>query len=53
MKRAALLFSNEYEFHIIVEKTGWSAEEILGRVGIQVTTLGAAGVRIAQKGAED
>lgn len=49
---AALLFSNEYESHVILEKTGWSADEVLARVGIQVTTLGADGVRITQKGAE-
>src|SRR3954466_8311426 len=43
---AAYLFSNEYESHLIESKTGWSAEEILSRVGTQVITLGAAGVRI-------
>ena len=43
---AAILFSNEYESHMIEQKTGWSADEILSRVGIQVTTLGADGVRI-------
>jgi adenosine kinase len=49
---AALLFSNEYESHMIEQKTGWSGEEILGRVGIQVTTLGAEGVRILRRGEE-
>jgi adenosine kinase len=43
---AAYLFSNEYESHLIESKTGWSAAEILSRVGTQVITLGAAGVRI-------
>ncbi len=43
---AAYLFSNEYESHLIESKTGWSAEEIVSRVGVQVITLGAAGVRI-------
>ncbi|HVX53269.1 carbohydrate kinase family protein [Nocardioides sp.] len=47
---AALLFSNEYESHMIEQKTGWSAEEVLERVGTQVTTLGADGVRITRKG---
>jgi adenosine kinase len=46
---AAYLFSNEYESAMIEQKTGWSAEEILERVGTQVTTLGAAGVRITRK----
>jgi adenosine kinase len=43
---AAFLFSNEYESHMIEQKTGWSAEEILSRVDIQVTTLGKDGVRV-------
>lgn len=47
---AAILFSNEYESHLIEQKTGWSAEEILERVGTQVTTLGKDGVRITRKG---
>jgi adenosine kinase len=47
---AAILFSNEYESHLIESKTGWSAEEILERVGTQVTTLGADGVRISRRG---
>ena len=51
---AAYLFSNEYESHMIEQKTGWSADEVLDRVGTQVTTLGAAGVRITSKdGATD
>jgi adenosine kinase len=49
---AALLFSNEYESHMIEQKTGWSAAEVLERVGTQVTTLGADGVRITRKGEE-
>jgi adenosine kinase len=47
---AAYLFSNEYESHMIESKTGWSPEEILSRVGTQVMTLGAAGVRILAEG---
>lgn len=43
---AALLFSNEYESHLIESKTGWSADEVLDRVDIQVTTLGPTGVRV-------
>ena len=50
---AAYLFSNEYESHMIEAKTGWSAEEILDRVGVQVTTLGKDGVKIQQRGAAD
>jgi adenosine kinase len=43
---AAYLFCNEYEKSLIETKTGWSAEEILGKVGTRVTTLGARGARI-------
>ena len=49
---AAYLFSNEYESHMIEQKTGWSAAEVLDRVGTQVTTLGPAGVRISSKAGE-
>jgi len=49
---ATFLFSNEYESHMIEQKTGWSAEEILDRVGTQVTTLGKDGVRITRRGEE-
>ena len=37
---AAFLFSNEYESHLIESKTGWSADEILDRVGTQVIHAG-------------
>ena len=47
---ATILFSNEYESHMIEQKTGWSTAEVLSRVGTQVTTLGAQGVRITREG---
>lgn len=50
---AAYLFSNEYESHLIEQKTGWSAAEVLSRVGTQVTTLGAEGVRVSRNGEPD
>ncbi|WP_110205738.1 carbohydrate kinase family protein [Nocardioides daejeonensis] len=50
---AAILVSNEYEASLITQKTGWSREEVLDRVGIWVVTLGEKGVRIEQKGAEE
>lgn len=49
---ADILFSNEYESSLITQKTGWSAEEVLDRVGTWVVTLGAAGVRVERKGQE-
>ncbi|SDC60422.1 carbohydrate kinase family protein [Nocardioides lianchengensis] len=50
---AAILFSNEYESHLIEQKTGWSADEVLSRVGTQVTTLGAQGVKVSRSGEPD
>jgi adenosine kinase len=50
---AAYLCSNEYESHMIEAKTGWSADEVLARVGVQVTTLGKDGVRVRQRGEDD
>ncbi|MFT4085276.1 MAG: carbohydrate kinase family protein [Nocardioides sp.] len=50
---AEMLFTNEYESHIIEKKTGWSGDEIVARVGTQVTTLGAEGVRIRRQGEDD
>jgi adenosine kinase len=47
---AAYLFSNEYEAALTEKKTGWSPGEILDRVGIRVTTLGADGARIERQG---
>ena len=47
---AAYLFTNEYESALIEQKTGWSAEEILDRVAVRVTTHGPKGVRIDRKG---
>jgi adenosine kinase len=49
---ASILFSNEYESALIEKKTGWSAAEVLDRVGTQVVTLGAEGVRIDRAGEE-
>ena len=47
---ARYLFSNEYEAALIEQKTGWSADDVLERVGTRVTTLGARGSRIERAG---
>ncbi|MER7133731.1 carbohydrate kinase family protein [Streptosporangium saharense] len=47
---AAYLFGNDYERGLIEQKTGWSGEEILERVGVRVTTLGPKGVVIDRRG---
>lgn len=47
---ARYLFNNEYEAALIEAKTGWSADDVLERVGTRVTTLGARGSRIERAG---
>lgn len=47
---AAGLFTNEYERQLLQQKTGWSAGEILGKVGAWVTTLGASGAEVRRGG---
>ena len=48
---AAYLFTNEYEAALVESRTGWSAEQVLARVGTRVTTLGAAGARVERRDA--
>ncbi|AWW35996.1 carbohydrate kinase family protein [Streptomyces cadmiisoli] len=47
---AAYLFGNAYERGLCAQKTGWSDAQILGRVGVRVTTLGSAGVVLDRAG---
>jgi adenosine kinase len=47
---ATYLLSNEYESALAEQKTGWSAEDILDRVGTHVVTHGDKGVAIHRKG---
>ncbi|WP_214413744.1 carbohydrate kinase family protein [Sphaerisporangium fuscum] len=47
---AAYLFTNDYEKALVEQKTGWSDEEVLARVGVRVTTLGPKGARIDRDG---
>ena len=43
---AAYLFSNDYEAGLIEQKTGWSPDELMKRVGIRITTHGESGAVI-------
>ena len=43
---ARYLFSNDYEDGLITQKTGWSHQEIVARVGVRVITRGAKGSTI-------
>ena len=47
---ATYLFTNEYEAHLTEQKTGWSAEQILERVGTRVITKGGDGAVILRRG---
>jgi adenosine kinase len=47
---AAYLFTNDYEKALAEQKTGWSEDEMLSRVGVRVTTLGPKGARIDRSG---
>ena len=50
---AAYLFTNEYEAGLTEQKTGWSAEQILERVAVRVTTHGAKGSIVERRGEPD
>jgi adenosine kinase len=43
---ADYLFSNDYEWELLLRKTGWTEADVLARVGNRVTTLGENGVEI-------
>ena len=47
---ATYLFTNEYEAGLVHDKTGWSADDVLDRVGTRVTTHGAGGVVVTRLG---
>ncbi|OBH13497.1 MULTISPECIES: carbohydrate kinase family protein [unclassified Mycobacterium] len=45
---AAYLFTNDYEWELLLNKTGWSEADVQGKVGLRVTTLGPKGVDIVE-----
>ena len=47
---AAYLFTNEYESALMAQKTGWTKDEVLARVGVCVTTMGPDGAIIESDG---
>ncbi|MYY06567.1 MULTISPECIES: carbohydrate kinase family protein [unclassified Streptomyces] len=47
---AQSLFSNEYEAALLCERTGWTEQQVLDRVGTWVTTRGADGVTVVAQG---
>jgi len=49
---AEYLLTNDYERNLLQSKTGYSAEDILDRVKVRVTTLGSKGVEISGRDIE-
>lgn len=43
---AQYLFSNDYEWELLRQKTGWSEQDVLTKVGMRITTLGEKGVEM-------
>ena len=41
---ATYLFSNDYEWDLMLSKTGWTDADVADQVGLRITTLGAKGV---------
>lgn len=47
---ATYLFTNDYEWDLLLQKTGWTEADVLSQVGLRVTTLGAKGVDMVSPG---
>jgi adenosine kinase len=47
---AELLFANDYEWSLVLERTGLGEADVLRRVGAAVVTLGERGSRILERG---
>jgi adenosine kinase len=43
---ADYLFTNDYEWGLLLQKTGWTEAEVLSKVGMRITTLGEKGVEL-------
>jgi adenosine kinase len=41
---ATYLFTNDYEWDLLLQKSGWSEAQVMSQIGLRVTTLGAKGV---------
>lgn len=46
---AAILFTNDYEWDLLLSKTGWSEADVMAQIDLRVTTLGANGVDIVER----
>jgi adenosine kinase len=43
---ATYLFTNDYEWDLLLSKTGWTEADVMAQIGLRVTTLGPKGVDI-------
>ena len=43
---ATYLFTNDYEWDLLLQKSGWTEAEVMSQIGLRVTTLGPEGVDI-------
>jgi adenosine kinase len=41
---ATYLFTNDYEWDLLLQKSGWSEAQVMRQIGLRVTTLGPKGV---------
>jgi adenosine kinase len=41
---ATYLFTNDYEWDLLLQKTGWTEAQVMSQIGLRVTTLGPKGV---------
>jgi adenosine kinase len=46
---ASYLFTNDYEWDLLLSKTGWTEADVQAQVDLRVTTLGAKGVDIVDR----
>jgi adenosine kinase len=46
---ATYLFTNDYEWDLLLQKSGWSEAEVMGQIQMRITTLGEKGVDIVSR----
>ncbi|MGW1679020.1 carbohydrate kinase family protein [Saccharopolyspora sp. NPDC002376] len=49
---AEYLFTNKYEWGLLLQKTGWTESDVRDRVGVRITTLGASGAEVVGRDGE-
>lgn len=46
---ATYLFTNDYEWDLLLQKSGLSEDEVMSQIGLRITTLGPKGVDLVSK----